>query len=51
MFYKMCNSPVTFQDMMNEIFKEEIAKGWLEIYMDNLLIHSPDLKMHRERTH
>ena len=36
---------------MNEIFKEEIAKGWLEIYMDNLLIHSPDLKMHRERTH
>jgi hypothetical protein len=25
--------------MMNEIFMDMLAKGWLLIYMDNMLIH------------
>ena len=28
-----------------------MAKGWLIIYIDDLLITSPDLKTHAERTH
>ena len=27
-----------------------IAEGWLVIYMDNLLIYSPDTTLHEERT-
>ena len=38
MYFGLTNSPATFQSMMDEIFKGEIAKGWLKIYMDDLLI-------------
>ena len=38
MFFGMTNSPVTFQMMMNAIFKEELREGWLIIYMDDMLI-------------
>jgi len=37
MFFGLCNSPSTFQNMMNNIFKEEINKEWLLIYMDDIL--------------
>ena len=36
--------------MMNELFKDMIDEGWLLIYMDDMLIHSPDAKIHHERT-
>jgi hypothetical protein len=39
MFFRLCNSPATFQGMMNKIFADMILEGWLEIYMDNMLIH------------
>ena len=29
MFFGLTNSPVTFQTMMNVIFAEEIAEGWM----------------------
>jgi len=46
MFFSLCNSPPTFQNMMNNILKEEINKGWLLIYMDDILIFTDDhLKM------
>ena len=35
---------------MNDSFRDMIAKGWLVIYMDNLLIFSPDAALHEERT-
>ena len=38
MFFGLMNSPATFQMMMNAIFAPEIAKGWLIIYMDDILI-------------
>jgi len=42
MFFGLCNSPSTFQNMMNDIFKDEINKGWLLIYMDDILIFTDD---------
>jgi hypothetical protein len=38
MFFGLCNSPATFQAMMDDIFQIEIAQGWLVVYMDDLLI-------------
>ena len=50
MFFGMMNSPATFQRFMNDSFRDMITEGWLLIYMDNLLIFSPDTKTHEERT-
>jgi hypothetical protein len=38
MFFGLTNSPATFQTMMDDIFQEEIAQGWLRIYMDDAII-------------
>ena len=43
MFFRMCNSPATFQKMMDKIFRDEIHEGWVIIYMDNILIFTKDL--------
>jgi Reverse transcriptase (RNA-dependent DNA polymerase) len=40
MFFGLCNSPPTFQAMMNDIFKDMLHKGWVIIYMDDILIFS-----------
>jgi predicted oxidoreductase len=42
MFFGLTNSPATFQTMMNAIFAEELLEKWLTVYMDDLLIHTPD---------
>jgi len=42
MFFGMTNSPATFQAMMNAIFEDEIREGWLTVYMDDMLITTPD---------
>ena len=46
MFFGLCNSPATFQAMMNEIFKDMLDEEWIVIYMDNILIFSKDQKEH-----
>jgi Reverse transcriptase (RNA-dependent DNA polymerase) len=38
MFFEMCNSPVTFQAMMNDIFMTMIDQQLVIVYMDNILI-------------
>ena len=38
MFFGLTNSPATFQAMMNTIFANEMAQGWLTVYMDNMMI-------------
>jgi hypothetical protein len=38
MFFGLCNSPATFQSMMNDIFRDYVDEGWLHIYMDDLLL-------------
>ena len=38
MFFGMCNSPATFQLMMDKIFVTMIEEKLVTIYMDNILI-------------
>ena len=52
MFFSLTNSPATFQTMMNAIFAQEISKGWLIVYMDDILIATKDNpKFHEEHVH
>jgi len=44
MFFGLTNSPATFQTMMDDIFQEEVAQGWLRIYMDDMIIATEDDK-------
>ncbi len=37
MFFGLTNSPATFQWMVDNIFVKQLAKGWLIIYMDDML--------------
>ena len=49
MYFDLTNSPATFQTMMDEIFKEELAKGDVVIYMDDILIATEgDLHTHKQ---
>jgi hypothetical protein len=36
--------------MMNDIFRDMLNKGWLIIYMDDILIYSNDPEEHQKRT-
>ncbi|KIN99014.1 hypothetical protein M404DRAFT_30824 [Pisolithus tinctorius Marx 270] len=47
MFFGLCNSPATFQQFMNDLFRDMIAKGWLVVYMDDLLILSTNPEEHK----
>ncbi|SJL16884.1 uncharacterized protein ARMOST_20414 [Armillaria ostoyae] len=47
MFFRLTNSPTTFQWMMNDIFKDLISKGKVTIYLDDILIFTKDLDEHR----
>ena len=42
MFFGMCNSPATFQSMMDAIFLDMIDDNLVIIYMDDILIFAPD---------
>ena len=46
MFFGLTNSPTTFQMMMNDIFRHEMAEGWVVIYMDDILVFSKNEKEH-----
>jgi len=40
MFFRLTNSPTTFQTMMNTIFHDLIDEGSVTIYMDDIAIHT-----------
>jgi hypothetical protein len=44
----MTNSPATFQSLMNSIFTDLIAEGVVDVYLDDILIHTNTLKEHRK---
>jgi len=46
MFFGLCNSPATFQRMMNDLFGPLLRTGCILIYMDDILIFSQDLTSH-----
>ena len=50
MFFGMCNSPVTFQLMMDSIFIEEIEEGVTIVYMDDILIYGTTPELLRKHT-
>jgi Reverse transcriptase (RNA-dependent DNA polymerase) len=49
MFFRMCNSPATFQAMMDNIFMMMIDNRLVIVYIDNILIFA-DMKEELERT-
>jgi len=49
MFFGLCNSPATFQNMMNDIFQDMLDEGWIVIYMNDILIFSADPEEHRKQ--
>ena len=40
MYFRMTNSPATFQALMNSVFADLIAKGEVVVYMDDILIYN-----------
>ena len=38
MFFGLTNSLATFQRMMDTIFVKQLSKGWLIIYMDDMVV-------------
>jgi hypothetical protein len=50
MFFGLCNSLAMFQVMMNNIFRDMLNKGWLIIYMDNILIYLNNPEEHQKQT-
>jgi len=46
-YFAMCNSPTTFQLMMNTLFHELIMIGKIVIYIDNILIFTQTMKEHQ----
>src|SRR6266481_1012414 len=46
MFFRLCNSPATFQTMMNNILHPFINHNEAICYMDNILIYSSSLTDH-----
>ena len=44
----LCNSPATFQRVVNTILKEFIDEGFVVVYIDDILIHSKTLVEHIE---
>jgi hypothetical protein len=43
MFFGICNSPVTFQAMMDKIFKKKIEEDLIIVHMDDILAFSKTL--------
>src|SRR5258705_15465 len=50
MFFGLCNSPATFQTMMNDILCPFIDRNEAICYMDDILIYSASLADHRRIT-
>jgi len=46
MFFRMTNSPTTFQTMMNDIFRTVIVEGIVVVYLDNILIFTKTEEEH-----
>jgi len=48
-YFRLCNSPRTFQRMMNSIFSELLHEGVLVNYMDNFVILAKTMEELEER--
>ena len=50
MFFGMCNSPATFQSMMDDIFGDLIDACLVIIYMDDIFLFEKDKETLEENT-
>jgi Reverse transcriptase (RNA-dependent DNA polymerase) len=50
MFFRMCNSPATFQAMMDSIFSDMIEGRKVIVHMDDILIFAENQEELQERT-
>ncbi|RDB19712.1 Transposon Tf2-9 polyprotein [Hypsizygus marmoreus] len=50
MFFGLTNSSATFQTMMNDLFRDQITRGVVIVYMDDILIFTNSLEEHRRVT-
>ena len=50
MYFRLCNSPGTFQRMMNSIFRELLHEGVLANYMNDFVIPARTMEELEERT-
>src|SRR5258707_303790 len=48
MFFGLCNSPITFQTIMNDILQDFIHNGEAICYMDDIFIYSHTLSDHQQ---
>jgi len=48
MFFGITNSPVTFQTMMNDVFRTVIVEGIVVVYLDNILIFMKTEEEHEQ---
>jgi hypothetical protein len=46
MFFRMTNSPATFQGLMNVMFSDLIAQGKVPVYLDYILVFTATLEEH-----
>ncbi|GJE91118.1 hypothetical protein PsYK624_072670 [Phanerochaete sordida] len=51
MYFGLCNSPATFQALMNHVFADLIAAGKVAVYLDDILIWFNDIASHRKIIH
>jgi len=51
MFFGMCNSPATFQRLMNHLLWEQIIRKIAKAYMDDILLFAKTKETLREATH
>jgi hypothetical protein len=51
MFFGLTNSPATFQTMMDTIFHEQIMRGTLTVYMDDIAVHTKQKPNKSEEQH
>jgi hypothetical protein len=51
MFFGLTNSPATFQTMMDTIFCEQIMRGTLMVYMDDIAVHTKQKPNKSEEQH
>ena len=47
MFFSLTNALATFQSFVNDIFSELINKGFVVVYLNNILIYSKDLEEYK----
>jgi len=50
MFFGLCNSPVTFQKMINTLFLVPLMEGWILVYIDDILIFAPNKELLKKYT-